>query len=947
MSDQITINCHTCGKDLSHLRGNNWNIKKHEDTCRDKKANPQKGTKRAGSNQNLITGFFHKKSRSETKNKSNSNQSNQSEDQSPSATPIENESPSVTPTDQQSPSATPTNNQSPSATPTENESPSVTPTDHQSPSATPTNNQSPSATPTENESPSATPTNNQSPSATPTNNQSPSATLTENQSPSTNCHDNKNSESNIRLPIIDLEQYSNEKCPGFTPKLNGNVFTDFPFQTLNDSPDIVFENKALHSRECMANNYIVSSESKTNINRGCEMLQYSNKMNTLIERANKEWSSSDLLQVNNKYLTNRQLIDKANDIQSEKRALRLKYMKLNYKHTRLNETIKLHERFMKLVAENNVPRLQQLVAVALKHNRSISYITRKLMDAIDGIYSPRPTECQKDLAFLVLKLGGPSLLDILFRANILPSVSTAYKIAKECKPINTAVNVSVKDSFESNTAIPKESSTAISLKMDETYIKPSLEYNPRDNKVYGVCYQHGKHQDLRLNTFEDCEVLEKDVKNSILHIPKECLVAGVASMNEKSKFQPVVMWPTCNKKDQIGTKQLINDINQALFDLHGTYLMNICTDGDSTRRQIAHSIMQYEIPAENQILRFVEDLPHVDTQLGKHQETFNFDPKHLSKRAWCMMLKDKVEIDGVVITRNSLEKLFGEEGRALLYPKDKQNVPSATNFILLFDKKVRDDLPYSLLPIKTHLLMLSKVFMGIICLYAFVDQTLEDQLTQVSTAAYLLFFLYRKFQTKLMPSQLYHDLQNTFLDTLYCCIKGKIYFPEKPFYSVLNGTDMAERFFGNTRIQYRGNDMSYLDFTNAARSIAACDDILTNKHPEWAKQSRVQRRIALDYSNPAEWKEENLKPGQADIESSWNSGYNKAKALVLQAKMFPMDELDIMTTLKCPITSSITVGVSESNKTDWSREEEVRFYCTYYTYDMEQLFVISVSLKYV
>ena len=99
---------------------------------------------------------------------------------------------------------------------------------------------------------------------------------------------------------------------------------------------------------------------------------------------------------------------------------------------------------------------------------------------------------------------------------------------------------------------------------------------------------------------------------------------------------------------------------------------------------------------------------------------------------------------------------------------------------------------------------------------------------------------------------------------------------------MLNGTDPAERYFGNSRLQYNGNKMDYLEFINCSKAIAACDDILINKHPEWSKKSRVQRRIALDYSNPAEWEAGKLLPNTLDIESAWLGGYNKARALLLR-----------------------------------------------------------------
>ena len=80
-----------------------------------------------------------------------------------------------------------------------------------------------------------------------------------------------------------------------------------------------------------------------------------------------------------------------------------------------------------LLSQNDVLRVKELVAIALKHNRSINYIVDKVLDAIAGIYRARPSNDDKELAFVVLKLGGPSLLNILCKANKLPSDSTAYR----------------------------------------------------------------------------------------------------------------------------------------------------------------------------------------------------------------------------------------------------------------------------------------------------------------------------------------------------------------------------------------------------------------------------------------------------------------------------------------------------------------------------------------
>ena len=101
-------------------------------------------------------------------------------------------------------------------------------------------------------------------------------------------------------------------------------------------------------------------------------------------------------------------------------------------------------------------------------------------------------------------MGGPSLLDILFRAGVLPNVSTACRMAKSTSPIISSVKSDIFVCVKANVNYDKEEKLAISLNLDETYVTPSLIYCSRDNSIYGVCYQHGSDIKLTLDNFEDC-----------------------------------------------------------------------------------------------------------------------------------------------------------------------------------------------------------------------------------------------------------------------------------------------------------------------------------------------------------------------------------------------------------------------------------------------------------
>ena len=87
--------------------------------------------------------------------------------------------------------------------------------------------------------------------------------------------------------------------------------------------------------------------------------------------------------------------------------------------------------------------------------------------------------------------------------------------------------------------------------------------------------------------------------------------------------------------------------------------------------------------------------------------------------------------EGIPISKkNLLELLQCENKEHLMYPKDKQNVLSATKFLLAFMDSVSPEntsaLPYSLLSIKNELYLLSLVFKGLLSFYFYVDSSLAD-----------------------------------------------------------------------------------------------------------------------------------------------------------------------------------------------------------------------------
>lgn len=70
---------------------------------------------------------------------------------------------------------------------------------------------------------------------------------------------------------------------------------------------------------------------------------------------------------------------------------------------KLCSTLSLHKRLIVSISEIKLLRLQQLVQVALRNKRKISYILSKVMDVIEGIYTPNLSQDDKDVAFLEIR----------------------------------------------------------------------------------------------------------------------------------------------------------------------------------------------------------------------------------------------------------------------------------------------------------------------------------------------------------------------------------------------------------------------------------------------------------------------------------------------------------------------------------------------------------------
>ena len=158
----------------------------------------------------------------------------------------------------------------------------------------------------------------------------------------------------------------------------------------------------------------------------------------------------------------------------------------------------------------------------------------------------------------------------------------------------------------------------------------------------------------------------------------------------------------------------------------------------------------------------------------------------------------------------------------------------------------------------------------------------------------MLFALHREYNGKLFPNQLYHNLQSTFINFFFCASKYKIYHPDEPLYSMLLGSDILERLFGNYRLKKGVNSLDALELISTTQAITKCEEMLES-HPRWGSNSgKVMNHLSLDYSKPSNWNSDTLILRDVDIKRMWSTGCVEVERMLQNVSKFNRDSFDFV-----------------------------------------------------
>ncbi|KIK44260.1 hypothetical protein CY34DRAFT_23175 [Suillus luteus UH-Slu-Lm8-n1] len=624
---------------------------------------------------------------------------------------------------------------------------------------------------------------------------------------------------------------------------------------------------------------------------------------------------------NYKYLGLAHMQDIAKMYAAQVKELKLQACNDSRKHMTSLTQLDDYNRLLMAISENDVPRLQQVIKIALDNGASVREVVNKLEDAIEGVYRPRGYGSSDiDIATLVYRLGGRQLLYALNHQIGIPSIRTLRARATFTTIMPTIGPIRPEQFDENirniilNTRDDTASLRGVSFMIDELALEEMAIHFGKYNMIGGLCWKHSNLVDPVLRTYDSAVRIAQKIHTQEVHLGKEVTVIGVACFGEDELY-PVLAAPTCkteNAADMEGVlTRAIERWSATGANTRVGPVWSFATDGDATRRAAGHRLfVKKPLSSDSPLYATLSDMPGLNTLTGDNEVTLDFDFKHIFKRI-CTLIRSPAGItlnNGRIINAMMLSRYLlwlpaHDEASVtkLLHPDDPQDVPRAIELmqaIITFSKLQHDSIDSSFstnIDIRADLAaikLLGDLIESILLPFVDTNLSLTQQVQCLSCYAHLSFAIFRSHRRAFMPYQLYYDTQTMTKNIVFCIRKQQVLDPREKFFIGDSGDDRLELHFGRT--QMIGGHNSGCSYSQVLDRLGAAKDIdgVFKRHPEIDPGHRRlkmgTRHETVDHINREMWRGD-IVSGRCDLPSAWQMGCDMALSILTRSQIDPIN----------------------------------------------------------
>ncbi|KAK6980552.1 hypothetical protein R3P38DRAFT_3466276 [Favolaschia claudopus] len=561
----------------------------------------------------------------------------------------------------------------------------------------------------------------------------------------------------------------------------------------------------------------------------------------------------------------------------------------------------LHKQFMMAVATNNVPRISGLVRAGINNGESIQSMLERFYRACVDVHREGPKYNPKAfmpddhmVGLCVLRLGGARLAEILHRALGLPGLTTLRKHsvirplrASPAMPTITEIEANM-DAYTTGEQEPSGSSRMVHrvLMLDEIALEKRPRWDHKTNKILGACREHSHAVSLDFCDLDDAVAFFASLDAKKVHLASEATVAAVGSLARNPQmYNPR---PVCISETETGEQHahFLRRLLEATDNrkTHGniTYRTTcVASDGEAKRGlALALEFMKYRLAVTSPIYPLLQPLEFMNLLVGADDITPDKDYRHIVPA----IVKQHLHDIGL-----SAERLH-----SLLNPNDRQDV-DLTYGLLKEIWTLPNALPNAAptyARARAALQLFGRLAYHLVMPYIYLNLSLREQLTHLSTAAHLLLALFTMEEagTEFMANQTFVNIMLMIKNAFFCVAKVKIDISDEEFFLILLGTDRLEKLYGLIRTAV-GTDSNFdiLQLAGRASNLTEVSVILALK-PEWDRGPRRLKLPAVinergdvsskaDHISPASWIGDVHVAGVV-LHSCWINGRLKAEQLI-------------------------------------------------------------------
>ncbi|KAJ7737509.1 hypothetical protein B0H16DRAFT_1762357 [Mycena metata] len=648
----------------------------------------------------------------------------------------------------------------------------------------------------------------------------------------------------------------------------------------------------------------------------------------------------------------------------------LKLTRLNDLRALTSKTGQLeeHKQFVMAVASGKVERVAQLVRACLNNHVGIRGLVERYQRACQVLYNPKGfDEDDIMLGLLILRLGGARLAGIVHRAIGLPGLST-LRSHTIIRPLRPSPAMPTQAEIEANIALGAEGEPESTgpriivhrvLMLDEIAVEQRPRWDDKTNKILGACRECSHKVSLDLNTAADLEVFFAALDDGDIHLASEATVAAFGALSKDPRvYSPRPCLISGTDKHETGAEhsKLLKKLMDAGYNKRKrgniTYrTICISSDGEAKRglamvlQTMTRTLSADHPTPETSIYPLLSPLELMNFRVGEDDITCDKDYRHVVKTLRNLLMRLRgVKVAGCVITPAIIKQHLRANGHSqeqvnsFLNPNDKQDV--LLGYQLL---KALWSLPLTVksadpIFVRAHdaLRMLGQLGYHLLMPYIFIELDLHQQLVHLSTAAHLLFFLYRdeKAGTSFMANQTYINLMIMIKNVFFCVAKAKMDTPTAEFFIILLGTDRLEVLFGLIRTAI-GTDANVDIYQLASRISGLLESVLIlARRPQW---DRSPRRLKLpmiineagevsanaDHITPASWKGD-VHVGVVNLLTAWKQGRQKTEELIPRARAdFTVCAATAGIDIFAPMGNSLVLSLGEDSPDDFELDPDL------------------------